>query len=246
MSFDILVGQEPHQQSFSVHHDLVVQRSARLRDLRVEFVDSPGITLNTDPEVFSAYLHCVYFGADSLKQHIASMEEENGYSKKDFPSDDESANDDNDMVIEPVEKFLIDLYVLADTLLDPISTNLAIDELANLFEKRNRYLDSHLVRYAYESTTEPSPLRKLIRDYSMIDDVSVPMNIGHYKNTKFPCDFISDILFKVLAINRNNPNVRVRKVYHRKSLQSSRYHQVVDKVSADTAKTGVDPKQEEE
>ena len=73
----------------------------------------------------------------------------------------------------------------------------------------------------------------------MIDDLSVPMNVEHYKDAKFPCDFVSDIMFQLLATNRNNPNVRVRKVYFRKSLQPSRYHQVVDQVPADTAETVV-------
>jgi hypothetical protein len=135
--------------------------------------------------------------------------------------------------------FLIDLYLLADKLLDPISANMAIDELTSLFEKRDRYLDSELVGYAYDRTTADSPLRRLIRDYSMIDELSMPLNVEHYKKSKFPYDFISDIMFKLLNTNRNNANVRLRKVYFRKSLQPSRYHQVVDQVPADAAETAV-------
>jgi hypothetical protein len=82
-------------------------------------------------------------------------------------------------------------------------------------------------------------LRRLIRDYSMIDELSMPLNVEHYKKSKFPYDFISDIMFKLLNTNRNNANVRLRKVYFRKSLQPSRYHQVVDQVPADAAETAV-------
>jgi hypothetical protein len=113
LSFEIRVGSEPSQQSFSVHHELIVQRSAHLRALRVEqttnFPDLPVILLDGDPEVFSAYLHCVYLGAESIQERIALMAEENGYSKMDDSSNDdggdEGGDENRDMSVEPVEKF---------------------------------------------------------------------------------------------------------------------------------------------
>lgn len=133
----------------------------------------------------------------------------------------------------PVEKFLIDLYLLADKLIDPISANLVIDRLISLFEKQDEYLTKGIVEHVYGSTTEASPLRKLVRDYSMIDELTLPMNFESDRGTKFPYDFIRDILLQLLAINRENPDESVRKVYCRKSLQSNRYHQAIDKDLAD-------------
>ena len=142
----------------------------------------------------------------------------------------------------PVEKFLIDLYLLADKLIDPISANLVIDRLISLFEKQDEYLTKGIVEHVYGSTTEASPLRKLVRDYSMIDELTLPMNFESDRGTKFPYDFIRDILLQLLAINRENPDESVRKVYCRKSLQSNRYHQAIDRDLADAEVASVSNK----
>lgn len=98
LSFEVRVGEEPNQQSFSVYHDLIAQRSAYLRALRVEqmtnFPELPVMILgDCNPEVFNAYLQCVYFGPKPLEDRVAAMMEDlDGPNSKKTSSDDE--NDD--------------------------------------------------------------------------------------------------------------------------------------------------------
>jgi len=226
-TFDIRVGQEPDHQTFSVHHDVITPRSAHLHALRVEqttnFPDLPVIVLDEDPEVFAAYLHCVYFGADSLMERIALMAEEHVYFQGNT-----GIGDTGDVAEEPVEKFLINFHLLAGKLVDLMSADMAIDALAALFEKRDKCLTAGLVGYVYESTVAASPLRRLIRDYSLIDNVNIPLNIEKLHGTAFPPEYTRDILLRVLAINRENANKVVRKVHSRKALQRDRYHHDFD------------------
>jgi hypothetical protein len=54
-----------------------------------EFPDLPVIELDdADPEVFQAYLHCIYFGRKSLKKRVAAMVQEHPYSAEEPSSDD--------------------------------------------------------------------------------------------------------------------------------------------------------------
>ena len=73
-TFDVLVGKEPNQQRFTVYHDLLTQRSEFFRVARlVRWTDSgkPTTLDDHEPEVFSAYLHCIYFGAAGLAMEFA-------------------------------------------------------------------------------------------------------------------------------------------------------------------------------
>jgi hypothetical protein len=147
-------------------------------------------------------------------------------------NDKENSSTLTDFSWEPVEKFLIDLYLLADKLIDPITANLAMDELIRVIEKRDDHLSDKLIRFAYESTTAASPLRKLLRNFSIVGDIAMPTNVEHLEHMELPSDYIRDVLFVVLALNRGNAGELIQYVYYRRELQPYRYHQVVDKIRA--------------
>jgi hypothetical protein len=136
-------------------HETVAERSEFLRlgmQKRWNLKDEVQITLvDEDPHLFSIYLHTVYFGVEHLKKQIA-------------PEDDASRN----TFIAENAKFLIDLYVPADKLLDPVTTDLVIDELISILYDVNNpdgKVSSAITIHVNASTTDvSSPLRNLVRD----------------------------------------------------------------------------------
>lgn len=107
-----------------------------------------------DPGIFSAYLHCVVFGSEPLEDHFAAISEsertdETGFYKfigENYSSDsDNSDSEGTEQVIvnyntwedtkkdkfmtELKNKFFVDVYLLADEMLDPTTANLVIDVL---------------------------------------------------------------------------------------------------------------------
>lgn len=72
------MGKEPKQQRFTVHHDFLVQRSEFFKAARSSSwtqADEPNILDDHDPEDFSTYLHCLYFGVEGIKDRISSIAE---------------------------------------------------------------------------------------------------------------------------------------------------------------------------
>lgn len=178
-------------------------------------------------KVLSAYVYCVNFGAESLNDIVQDMVKEHPFYQEDgvergraSDNDGSACDDDGGMEdvkmdgdgaapdaeksdaetigsIEDVEKFLIELYLLADKLIDPVSANLAIDELISVIEMRSGYLSAALVHFVYGSTTVDSPLRKLVRDHSMIDNATAVNKSYHFQGNEFPYDFLKDVLLEV-------------------------------------------------
>jgi hypothetical protein len=78
-TFDVLVGKDPNQQRFTVHHDLLVQRSEffkAARSSRWTQSDQPTTLEDHDFDIFSTYLHCLYFGADAIKDRLSLIAEQ--------------------------------------------------------------------------------------------------------------------------------------------------------------------------
>jgi hypothetical protein len=63
----------------------------------------------------------------------------------------------------------IDLYILCEKLLDPISANSVIDKLVSFTSKQNWRLNSDLVIHIYASTADGNLLRWLACDWYMYD-----------------------------------------------------------------------------
>jgi RNA recognition motif-containing protein len=97
-TFDVLVGKEPNQQRFTVHHDLLVQRSEffkAARSSRWTQADRPTNLEDHDPETFSTYLHCLYFGADAIKDRLSVIGEQHGSTNETTSNCDESSHSGN-------------------------------------------------------------------------------------------------------------------------------------------------------
>lgn len=60
-------------------------------------------------------------------------------------------------------RFLIDVYFLADRLLDPVIANLVIDELNHFLDNQDDICTAAII-HIYASTKDGSPLRIVLRD----------------------------------------------------------------------------------
>jgi hypothetical protein len=100
--------------------------------------------VDEDPQVFSAYLHAIYFGLESSRE----------------------PNKEKDV---KKAKFLTDLHLLADKLRDPTTANLVMDELLAVIDRSEEVVAGIAVR-VYTSAKSCSPLRRLVRDFSRADN----------------------------------------------------------------------------
>lgn len=168
-TFIVDVGTEPRRECFTVHHDILTQRSEFFRTARspeLKKPNKPSRLDDDDPAIFAVYLHCEYFGAEDLVKRIETDVEEDWVAEEEASTPEDVAKSKNCSAM----KVFISLYILADKLLDPITANLVIDELIAFSSKQLWTISSASVARIYTSTTNDSPLRKLARDWYIPDN----------------------------------------------------------------------------
>lgn len=109
------------------------------------------------------------------------------------------------------DKFLVDLYLLADKLLDPVTANMAIDKLIRMSEARERCPSQILVCYVYRSTAVESPLRRLFRDWYVFTVSESWVDTIHRDG--YPHAFLKDLIYEIYNLQRDNQRKRIRKVF---------------------------------
>ena len=142
-TFDVLVGRDDNQQLFTVHHDIITRQSKFFRQARSSLWNSdksvPVELQHADPQIFDMYLHCVY--------HHDVLE---------FTGD---------ALTEPELRFeaSIDLYVLADSILDFTTADLAIEEIRWIRHAQG-FPEAGVINYAYRNTMADCALRNALVD----------------------------------------------------------------------------------
>jgi hypothetical protein len=140
-TFDVLVGRDPNQQLFTVHHDVITRRSKFFRQARnPRWKKSTPIELqHADPQIFDMYLQCVYHG-----------------TVPDF-----TGNEEEDERGEQCYEAFVDLYILADSLLDPVTTTLVSEEIHEIGSAEN-IPGAGVIKHAYRHTTAGCALRNAL------------------------------------------------------------------------------------
>jgi hypothetical protein len=225
--------------------------------------DVPVITMDADPDVFSTYLHTIYFGAEPLKERVAAMIKEhtppgeNDGGDQGTKSDSDGATpvttktqatkieDHGVLKEELVEKFLIDLHLLAVKLRDTTAADLAINELVELY-KQERSIRKEMVAFVYTSTPADSALRALYTDLYIhrVPDSSSWLE-GSMEDTDYPFDFVRDLLQGVWDLMPTRAG-RDAHVPYQEELDASDYHcseHPIDETSMDLS--ALVPQQEE-
>jgi hypothetical protein len=145
-TFEIFVGKGSSQRLFTLYEGITTERSKLLRVARQQSqywyqVNKAKMLVDEDAQIFSAWLHTVYYGMASLKARMAS-------------------NGNNDA---ETARFLTDLYLMAEKLRDPTAANMVIDELINVVDLKEELLPAVALQ-VYTSANRDDPLRRFIND----------------------------------------------------------------------------------
>jgi len=132
-------------------------------------------------------------------------------------------------------RFLVDVYLLADRLLDPTTANLVIDELIDFVGARNRTTNQAIISHVYASTAEGNPLRKLVIEW-WLREVDQTWTGDHPKaEWGLPLEFLQDFIIRICALRVQRLSETGHDAFlviHRDGLHSRqmryRYHQDVE------------------
>jgi hypothetical protein len=225
-TFDVLVGTAPNRQRFTVHHDLITQRSEFFRAARSRRWtkrNKPTKLVDEQPHMFSAYMNCLYLGADFMIERPATLVIEGSISE----DDKEKANKNDE---EDTMRFLVDLYILADKLLDPISANLIIDKLIAFVDTLSWMPGPITITYVYNNTVDGNPLRRLCRDWRIHEIAhGWPMKTAKTE-WNLPHEFLQDLLIENARLQLENPKGQLGEVFDTIMARrpKSHYHQKVE------------------
>jgi hypothetical protein len=173
-----------------------------------------------DPEAVSSYLSCVYFGVEALRADIEDqapkevhvdeaqsvLADTSIWSQKEREKrgmDEQTEETPYSIACEAHFLLLAKTYLLADKLRDLTTANLVIDEYIRFSQTMRRNPDTQVVKHVYESTVHGSPLRRLMRDYTVHETSSHAYLDFH--TTKWPEEFCRDILVEFLRAQDGNP-----------------------------------------
>jgi hypothetical protein len=213
-----------------VYHELLTQHSGFFDAARsARWTDSkkPTILQDHEPEVFSAYLHCIYFGAAGLAMDFTPPVSDKSDQMKVGP---EMASDTLDANTFK-KKLLISLYLLADKLIDPVTTNFAIDELIALVSSSRLNFGLDEVNLVYSTTTSGCPLRTYIRDWFVHEPSPTVNNI--LQSSDYPYELLREIVFEMRVKNVFERKKSIEQAYDIRAMyqHKGRYHQKTEKVS---------------
>jgi hypothetical protein len=195
-TFEVLVGAKPDQQSFTVYHDIATQRSRFFRAARSNrWTDptKPTELVDDEPSIFHAYLHCLYFDEKAFLGKKTGAE----------VADNDKTNDKNSSQVGETMRFVFDVYMLADKLLDPTTANVVMEKLVRHSAKHSCTLDNDTITYLYASTADGSPLRKVIRDGAIQDLKSGWTGYVPKQEWDLPYEFLQDPSLRLLALSRS-------------------------------------------
>jgi hypothetical protein len=230
-TFDVIVGEAGvDQQRFTLHTDVFTERSEFFRVARSpEWLANPSKPVDLtddDPEVFLAYMNCVYFGIEILGGHHWPLPE------SDDSMEDKELEDAFRLSEHECEKrgnathgnappfsskfmehlrLLTNVYLQADRLQDFTTANLVIDEISDFEGRTNHTTPDDVINTVYESTVHGSPLRKLMRDSGLHERWS-----GYYLDHhrfKYHEDYTRDVLVEFLRVRDTGRRKFVDNVY---------------------------------
>lgn len=190
----MLVGAEPKQQRFTVHHDIITRRSGFFRAARSERwttdKSKPANMQQYDPEIFASYLHCIY--RDVVPRPNKWTPEADAQRAMN------ATNHDTDSGNE-YYRYLVKLYIIADSLRDPTTANLVIDET-----RRFSYVAClpgfPVVKLAFRHTMPGDGLRKVLADVYVFKGSSI-------SGEHCPLAFLMLVIGRSMATRKKNEAV---------------------------------------
>ncbi|PVH96596.1 hypothetical protein DM02DRAFT_484747, partial [Periconia macrospinosa] len=194
-TFKVVVGQEPEQQTFLVHEEILCNCSEFFRRaMNGDWAESSDRVVKLpedEADTFELYLNLVYTGNIPIK--------------KDTPTPrDNDASDDEDG-FDPLH-ILVRIYILAEKLQDVLAKNQLVRSLLALLVEtdRNGYyyrFVAYTIFIIYDETPKNSGLRRIA-----IHSYTDPMWEGflEYHKNKWPREFLFDLALAFMN-NRDGP-----------------------------------------
>lgn len=124
---------------------------------------------------------------------------------------------------------LIDLYLLADKLIDPTTANLVIDQLVSFVSKEPWVPSSVVVKRVYKSTVDGNPLRKFLRDTCLHQADVTSWGKTAKGSWGLPHEFLQDLLIELARLHKGELSFgKLCKDFH--SRNPGHYHQSVEEI----------------
>jgi hypothetical protein len=194
-AFEVLVGTGDEQQRFTVHHELITKRSGFFHAARSERWSSgkPTDLHEHDPSIFDLYLQCVYQNVLPSMPAVVSIPP---WNVQESPEEFRQRKTEHAIAMDLRYHTLTRLYILADSLLDSITANQVIDEIAFWAWTWNFAPGTGVIHVAFGSTREHDGLRNLLADlHAQLDDVVPEGDLPNY--------FLALIFERSLAAKKN-------------------------------------------
>jgi hypothetical protein len=194
-TFEVVIGKQ--SKHFTIHTNVFTHRSGVLATLHRSEYNPQNLPVDRegeDPELFQAYLNCVYFGPETLEQWADACMAESEAEPEGKTRDEEQA------VADLVFEKLIRLYLLAERLVDLRTANMALGEIIRSSMLLRVIPMQVPTSLAYASTAKDSPLRTLLRDYWVYESGSTDTDRERLRTAGFPSEFSQDIAIEMLRI----------------------------------------------
>jgi hypothetical protein len=180
-----------------VHHELITKRSGFFRAARSEMStlakSKPTYLPKHDPKIFAHYLHCVYRDAVPFFDWWEDGDDDNASYTMDVIC---TESDFADYYYE----YLVKLYTTADSLQDPITANMAIDEVRRISQKARRP-QSDALDHAFDHTSPGDNMRKVLAD------IYIFSGDGDLDDIDYPADFLKLVVERFTAMREKNSKV---------------------------------------
>jgi hypothetical protein len=170
-TFTVIVGTGVGQQTFEVDHDNLTRRSKFFRAARSERWTSktkPTELPEHDPTIFDLYLGCLCDNVVLERSRLKVLQKLQKKRDLGLQLTKEELEQENTGWWEfrsARTNELIDLYILADHLLDPVTANMAIDELRIFHVEHSVELSADVINHVVSSTKDnENGLRLLFAD----------------------------------------------------------------------------------
>jgi len=176
------------------------------------------------------YVHCLYFGTEDLEQQVETDVMDKWAAEAGDIDPDKIAVGRHTAAMT----FFIDLYILAEKLIDPTTADSVIDKLISFTAKGRWRLSHTLVAHIYASTTEGNPLRMLAHDWYMHDiRHSWPLDLSQGFWAALPLDFLRDLIVENARCQEAHPEMQIKDVFNNypEIRKKGFYHQKVEQKS---------------
>jgi hypothetical protein len=192
-TFVVVVGSPPSESKrFTLHTSVFVAQSGYLAAARKPewTAQNPGQPVDLkdeDPELFQAYMNCVYFGDETIEHWVDDY----------LSSLPEMLVDDKQQARDALFTKLIGLYLLCQRLIDFKAANMVIDEVIRLTNAGKIIPMRGPIVLAYSSTIKDHPLHALIRDYWIYESSNTERRV--LRADDFPAECLQDITLALLG-----------------------------------------------